>query len=132
MYEYRLTLSLLMIYINGKYGFPLFKSYSSYADSLIDHLEVEMQNSDPTFQLVEKHSDKYLIDGYQASGILSRHSHSLGNTTGMLNLYAIDKTNDLVLIYKYNFDANSYILYLPIAEKILDSIKINKLYKTLT
>ena len=57
--------------INGKYGFPLFKSYSSYADALINHLEVEMQNSDPTFQLVEKHSDKYLIDGHQASGILS-------------------------------------------------------------
>lgn len=49
----------------------------------------------------------------------------------MLNLYAIDKTNDLLLMYKYNFDANSYILYLPIAEKILDSIKINKLNKTL-
>ena len=65
-----------------------------------------MQNSDPTFQLVEKHSDKYLIDGHQGSGILSRHSHSLGNTTGMLNLYAIDKTNDLLLMYKYNFDAN--------------------------
>jgi len=116
--------------INGKYGFPLFNSYSSYANALIDQLEVEMQNSDPTFQLVEKHSDKYLIDGHTASGILSRHSHSLGNTTGMLNLYAIDKTNDLLLMYKYNFDANSYILYLPIAEKILDSIKINKLNKT--
>lgn len=115
--------------INGKYGFPLFKSYSSYANALIDQLEVEMQNSDPTFQLVEKHSDKYLIDGNQASGILSRYSYSLGNTTGMLNLYAIDKTNDLLLMYKYNFDANSYILYLPIAEKILDSIKINKLNK---
>lgn len=115
--------------INGKYGFPLFKSYSSYANALIDQLEVKMQNSDPTFQLVEKHSDKYLIDGNQASGILSRYSYSLGNTTGMLNLYAIDKTNDLLLMYKYNFDANSYILYLPIAEKILDSIKINKLNK---
>ncbi|MGE5782514.1 MAG: hypothetical protein ACM31J_06605 [Nitrososphaerales archaeon] len=87
--------------INGKYGFPLFKSYSSYANALIDQLEVEMQNSDPTFQLVEKHSDKYLIDGNQASGILSRYSYSLGNTTGMLNLYAIDKTNDLLLMYKY-------------------------------
>ena len=115
--------------INGKYGFPLFNSYSSYANALIDQLEVEMQDSDPTFQLVEKHSDKYLIDGNQASGILSRYSYSLGNTTGMLNLYAIDKTNDLLLMYKYNFDANSYILYLPIAEKILDSIKINKLNK---
>lgn len=115
--------------INGKYGFPLFNSYSSYANALIDQLEVEMQNSDPTFQLVEKHFDKYLIDGHKASGILSRHSHSLGNTTGMLNLYAIDKTNDLLLMYKYNFNANSYILYLPIAEKILDSIKINKLNK---
>lgn len=128
MYEYRLTLYQLDD-INGKYGFPLFKSYSSYANALIDQLEVEMQNSDPTFQLVEKHSDKYLIDGNQASGILSRYSYSLGNTTGMLNLYAIDKTNDLLLMYKYNFDANSYILYLPIAEKILDSIKINKLNK---
>jgi hypothetical protein len=116
--------------INGKHGFPLFNSYSSYANALIDQLEVEIQNSDPTFQLVEKHSDKYLIDGHQASGILSRHSHSLGNTTGMLNLYAIDKTNDLLLMYKYNFDANSYIPYLPIAEKILDSIKINKIDKT--
>lgn len=87
--------------INGKYGFPLFKSYSSYANALIDQLEVKMQNSDPTFQLVEKHSDKYLIDGNQASGILSRYSYSLGNTTGMLNLYAIDKTNDLLLMYKY-------------------------------
>jgi len=112
--------------INGKYGFPLFNSYSSYSNALIDQLEVEMQDNDPTFQLVEKHSDKYLIDGHQASDILSRHSHSLGNTTGVLNLYTIDKTNDLLLMYKYNFDANSYILYLPIAEKILDSIKINK------
>lgn len=59
--------------INGKYGFPLFNSYSSYANALIDQLEVEMQDSDPTFQLVEKHSDKYLIDGHQASGILSIH-----------------------------------------------------------
>lgn len=97
MYEYRLTLYQLDD-INGKYGFPLFKSYSSYANALIDQLEVEMQNSDPTFQLVEKHSDKYLIDGNQASGILSRDSYSLGNTTGLLNLYAIDKTNDLLLI----------------------------------
>ena len=59
-----------------------------------------------------------------ASGILYRYSSSLGNSYGILILYAIDKDNDLVLIYKYISDANTFMTYLPLAEKILDSIKI--------
>lgn len=111
--------------ISNRNGFPLFKSYSSYPDLLVEHFETrEKINSSSTFQVVEKHSDKYLIDENKASGILSRYSSSLGNSYGILTLYAIDKDNDLVLMYKYISDANVFMTYLPLAEKILDSIKI--------
>ncbi|HEX7143587.1 MAG TPA: hypothetical protein VF222_14005 [Nitrososphaeraceae archaeon] len=111
--------------ISNRNGFPLFKSYSSYPDLLVEHFETrEKINSSSTFQVVEKHSDKYLIDENKASGILSRYSSSLGNSYGILTLYAIDKDNDLVLMYKYISDANVFMTYLPLAEKIMDSIKI--------
>lgn len=42
----------------------------------------------------------------------------------MLTLYATDKNHDIVLVYKYTAEANAFMNYLPIAEKILDSIKI--------
>ncbi len=111
--------------ISNRNGFPLFKSYSSYPDLLVEHFETRQKiNSSSTFQVVEKHSDKYIIDGNKAFGILSRYSSSLGNSYGILTLYAIDKDNDLVLMYKYISDANVFMTYLPLAEKILDSIKI--------
>lgn len=111
--------------ISNRNGFPLFKSYSSYPNLLVEHFETrEKINSSSTFQVVEKHSDKYLIDENKASGILSRYSSSLGNSYGILTLYAIDKDNDLVLMYKYISDANVFMTYLPLAEKIMDSIKI--------
>ena len=110
--------------ISNRNGFPLFKSYSSYPDLLVKHFETREKINSSTFQVVEKHSDKYLIDENKASGILSRYSSSLGNSYGILTLYAIDKDNNLVLKYKYISDANVFMTYLPLAEKILDSIKI--------
>ena len=85
-----------------------------------------MKIDSPTFQVVEKHSDKYTIDGNKASGILTRHAPSLGNSYGMLTLYSIDRNNDVLIKYNYISDANGFMIYLPIAEKILDSIKILK------
>ena len=67
-----------------------------------------------------------MIDSSKASGILSRHAPSLGNSYGMLTLYAIDTDKDLLLKYNYVSDANAFMTYLPITEKILDSIKIVK------
>lgn len=87
--------------ISDKNGFTLFKSYSSYPDSLVEHFESYGKINYPKFQVVEKHSDKYLIDENKASGILSRYSSSLGNSYGILTLYAIDKDSDLVLTFKY-------------------------------
>lgn len=110
--------------ISDKNGFTLFKSYSSYPDSLVEHFESYGKINYPKFQVVEKHLDKYLIDENKASGILSRYSPSLGNSYGILTLYAIDKDSDLVLTFKYISDANNFMTYLPLAEKILDSIKI--------
>lgn len=110
--------------ISNKNGFTLFKSYSSYPDSLVEHFESYGKINYPKFQVVEKHSDKYLIDENKASGILSRYSSSLGNSYGILTLYAIDKNNDLILMFKYISDANNFTAYLPLAEKVLDSIKI--------
>jgi hypothetical protein len=49
-----------------------------------------MKIDSSTFQVVEKHSDKYTIDGNKASGILTRNAPSLGNSYGMLTLYSID------------------------------------------
>ena len=112
--------------ISEKNGFTLFKSYSSYPDSLVEHFESYGKINYPKFQVVEKHSDKYLIDENKASGILSRSSSSLGNSYGILTLYAIDKDDDLVLVYTYISDANTFMTYLPLAEKILDSIKISQ------
>ena len=116
--------TILLKDINDRNGFPLFKSYSSYPDLLVEHFELYEKINYPKYQIVEKHSDKYLIDENKASGILARYSSSLGNSYGMLTLYAIDKDNDLVLMYKYISDANTFMTYLPLAEKILDSIKI--------
>lgn len=110
--------------ISDRNGFPLVKSYSSYTDSLVEYFELYGKINYPKYQVVEKHSDKYIIDENKASGILSRYSSSLGNSYGMLTLYAIDKDNDLVLMYTYISDANNFMTYLPLAENILDSIKI--------
>ena len=110
--------------ISDRNGFPLFKSYSSYPDSLVEYFELYGKINYPKYQVVEKHSDKYIIDENKASGILSRSSSSLGNSYGMLTLYTIDKDNDHVLMYTYISDANNFMTYLPLAEKILDSIKI--------
>ena len=85
-----------------------------------------MKIDSPTFQVVEKHSDKYTIDGNKASEILTRHAPSLGNSYGMLTLYSIDKDSDVLIKYNYIADANAFMTYLPIAEYILDSIKILK------
>ena len=112
--------------IKNKNEFLEFKTYSSYTDSLVTNLESKEKIDSPNFQVVEKHFDKYLIDGNKASGILSRHAPSLGDSYGMLTLYAIDTDNDLLLTYNYISDANAFMTYLPIAEKILDSIKILK------
>ena len=109
--------------INNRKGYP-FSNCSSYPDLLIEDFELNGKINSPEYQVVEKHSGKYLIDENNASGILSRYSSSLGNSYGILFLYAIDKDNDLVLIYKYISDANTFMSYLPVAEKILDSIKI--------
>jgi hypothetical protein len=49
-----------------------------------------MKIDSSTFQVVEKHSDKYTIDGNKTSEILTRHAPSLGNSYGMLTLYSID------------------------------------------
>ena len=110
--------------ISDRNGFPLFKAYSSYPDSLVEYFELYGKINYPKYQVVEKHSGKYAIDENKASGILSRYSSSLGNSHGILTLYAIDKDNDLVLVYTYISDANTFMTYLPLAEKILDSIKI--------
>lgn len=112
--------------ISDRNGFPLFKSYSSYPDSLVEYFELYGKINYPKYQVVEKHSDKYIIDENKASGILSRSSSSLGNSYGILTLYAIDKDDDLVLVYTYISDANTFMTYLPLAEKILDSIKISQ------
>ena len=85
-----------------------------------------MKSNSSTFQVVEKHSDKYTIDGNKASGMLTRHALSLGNSYGMLTLYSIDRNNHFLIKYNYISDANAFMAYLPIAEKILDSIKILK------
>jgi hypothetical protein len=110
--------------INNKNEFLAFNAYSSYLDLLIVNLESKMKINSSNFQVVEKHSDKYTIDGNKASGILTRHAPSLGNSYGMLTLYSIDTNNDVLLKYSYISDANAFMTYLPIAEKILDSIKI--------
>lgn len=112
--------------IKNKNEFLAFKTYSSYTDLLVANFESKQKIDSPNFQVVEKHSDKYSIDGNKASGILSRHAPSLGDSYGMLTLYAIDTDNDLLLTYNYISDANAFMTYLPIAEKILDSIKILK------
>ena len=112
--------------IKNKNDFLAFKTYSSYPDLLVANFESQEKIDSPNFQVVEKHSDKYMIDGNKASGILSRHAPSLGNSYGMLTLYAIDTDKDLLLTYNYVSDANAFMTYLPIAEKILDSIKILK------
>ncbi|HJT84666.1 MAG TPA: hypothetical protein VJ697_09295 [Nitrososphaeraceae archaeon] len=112
--------------VKNKYEFLAFKPTSSYLDLLIANLESKMKIDSSNFQVVEKHSDKYTIDGNKASGILTRHAPSLGNSYGMLTLYSIDTNNDLLLKYNYISDANAFMTYLPIAEKILDSIKILK------
>jgi hypothetical protein len=111
--------------ISNRNGLPVFKDYSSYPNALVDSFEEYGKINFPTYQTVEKHSDKYLINENQASGILSRYSSSLGNSYGMLALYTIDKNHDTVLIYKYTAEANAFMTYLPVAEKILDSIKIS-------
>ncbi|MFB5599509.1 MAG: hypothetical protein ACE5SW_04700 [Nitrososphaeraceae archaeon] len=43
----------------------------------------------------------------------------------MLTLYSVDNENNDIIEFKYIFDPNSFIAYLPIAEKILNSIRIN-------
>ena len=112
--------------IKNKNELLAFKTYSSYPDLLVANLESKEKIDSPNFQVVEKHSDKYVIDSNKASGILSRLAPSLGDSYGMLTLYAIDTDNDLLLTYNYISDANAFMTYLPIAEKILDSIKILK------
>lgn len=112
--------------IKNKNGVLAFNHYSSLPDLLIANLESKMKIDSPTFQVVEKHSDKYTIDGNKASGILTRHATSLGNSYGMLTLYSIDKDNDVLIKYNYISDANAFMTYLPIAEYFLDSIKIVK------
>jgi hypothetical protein len=111
--------------ISNKNDFPVFKDYSSYPNALVENFEEYGKINFPKYQTVEKHSDKYLINENQASGILSRYSSSLGNSYGMLTLYTTDKNHDIVLIYKYTADANAFMTYLPVAETILDSIKIS-------
>ena len=96
--------------ISDKNGFILFKSYSSFPDLLVEHFESYGKINYPKFQVVEKHSDKYLIDENKASGILSRYSPFLGNSYGILTLYAIDKDSDLVLMFKFISDANNFII----------------------
>jgi hypothetical protein len=110
--------------ISNRYGFPVFKNYSSYPNALVENFEEYGKINFPKYQTVEKHSDKYLISENKASGILARYSSSLGNSYGMLILYTIDKNHEIVLIYKYIAEANAFMTYLPVAEKILDSIKI--------
>jgi hypothetical protein len=44
----------------------------------------------------------------------------------MLTLYSIDWNNHFLIKYNYISDANAFMTYLPIAEKILDSMKILK------
>jgi hypothetical protein len=112
--------------IKNKNDFLAFKTYSSFPDLLIANFESKEKIDSSNFQVVEKHSDKYTIDDNKASGILSRHVPSLGNSYGMLTLYAIDTDNDLLLTYNFVSDANAFMTYLPIAEKILDSIKVLK------
>ena len=110
--------------IKTKNEFLSFKTYSSYPDSLIADLESKMKIDSSDFEVVEKHSDKYTIDGNKASGILTRHAPSLGNSYGMLTLYSIDTDSNVLLKYNYIADANAFMTYLPIAEYILDSLKI--------
>jgi len=112
--------------IKNKNELLAFNPYSSLPDLLIANLESKMKIDSPTFQVVEKHSDKYTIDGNKASEILTRHAPSLGNSYGMLTLYSIDKDSDVLIKYNYIADANAFMTYLPIAEYILDSIKILK------
>lgn len=102
--------------INNRKGYP-FSNSSSYPDLLIEDFELNGKINSPGYQVVEKHSGKYLIDENNASGILSRYSSSLGNSYGILVLYAFDKDNDLVLIYKYISDANTFMTYLPWQKK---------------
>lgn len=111
--------------ISNRNGFPVFKDYSSYPNALVENFEEYGKINFPKYQTVEKHSDKYLINENKASGILARYSSSLGNSYGMLTLYTTDKNHDIVLVYKYTAEANAFMTYLPVAEKILDSIKIS-------
>lgn len=112
--------------IKNKNDFLAFKTYSSFPDLLVANFESKEKIDSPNFQVVEKHSDKYTIDDNKASGILYRYAPSLGNSYGMLTLYAIDTDNDLLLAYNFVSDANAFMTYLPIAENILDSIKVLK------
>ena len=112
--------------IEDKNEFLAFNTYSSYPDLLIANLESKLKIDSFTFQVVEKHSDKYTIDGNKASEILTRHAPSLGNSYGMLTLYSIDRNHDVLIKYNYISDANAFMTYLPLAEYILDSIRILK------
>ena len=58
--------------IKNKNKFLAFNTYSSYLDLLIANLESKMKIDSSTFQVVEKHSDKYTIDGNKTSEILTR------------------------------------------------------------
>jgi hypothetical protein len=98
--------------------------YPLTPEMLTNLFENYNKNDQPDFSVFEKHSDKYTINGNKASGILTRHSYAIGNTTGMLTLYSVDNKNNLIIEFKYIFDPNSFMTYLPIAEKILDSIRI--------
>ncbi|MGD1838275.1 MAG: hypothetical protein ACPKPY_09510 [Nitrososphaeraceae archaeon] len=98
---------------------------NSYALLITERLENEMIKKYNNFKILEKQFGKYMIDGNPAVGILSKYSKSsFENSMGSLNLFAIDKKNNYLLNYEFHFDPNYYATYLPIAEKILDSIKI--------
>lgn len=99
--------------------------YSLNPEILVDLYENHTKNNLPNFSVFEKYSDKYTLNGNIAYGILTRHSFGPGNTTGMLTLYSVDNKNNNIIEFKYIFDPNSFIAYLPIVEKILNSIRIN-------
>lgn len=107
------------------FNFALPSKDSLNPEILVDLFENYANNNLPNFSVFEKHSDKYTLNGNIAYGILTRHSFGLGNTTGMLTLYSVDNKNNNIIEFKYIFDPNSFIAYLPIAEKILNSIRIN-------
>lgn len=114
-----------LIYISKFFDFEVSQSSRNTLnpERLLDLFE-NYNKLNPNFSVFEKHSDKYTIDGNKAYGMLTKQSFGLGNTTGMLTLYSIDNKHNNFIEFKYIFDPNSYITYLPITEKILDSIRI--------